>query len=103
MALDKDIVVSTTEELLPFLWTSGYHTETHQVVNYFHRADLIKRGLLSQASLCPPRTFQTAENVVYHLRHDPSYKKTIADTAQLYNIPDLPAALGNFILRVSHD
>jgi hypothetical protein len=103
MALGEDIVVSTTEELLPFLWTSGYHTETHQVVDYFHRADLIKRGLLSQASLCPPRTFQSAENVVYHLRRDPSYKKTIADTAQLYNIPDLPAALGNFILHVSHD
>lgn len=103
MALGEDIIVSTTEELLPFLWTSGYHTETHQVIDYFHRADLIKRGLLSQASLCPPRTFQSAENVVYHLHRDPSYKKTIADTARLYNIPDLPAALGNFILRVSHD
>ena len=98
IALRKDIIVSTTEELLPFLWTSGYHTGTPQIIDYFHRADLIKRGLLSQASLCPPRTSQSAENVVYHLSRDPSYKKTIADTARLYNIPDLPAAIGNFIL-----
>ena len=32
-----------------------------------------------------------------------SYKKTIRDTAQLYDIPDLSAAISNFILRVSHD
>jgi len=54
IALREDIIVSTTEELLPFLWTSGYHTGTPQIVDYFHRADLIKRNLLSQASLRPP-------------------------------------------------
>ena len=103
IALREDIIVSTTEELLPFLWTSGYHTGTPQITDYFYRTDLVKRGLLGQASLCPSRTSQIAENVVYHLSRDPSYKKTIADMAQLYNIPDLPAAMGNFILRVSCD
>jgi hypothetical protein len=98
MVLREDVVVTTTAELLPFLWTSGYHAGTPQIVDYFHRADLIKRGLLTQAWLCPPRTFQSAKNTVYHLSRDPSYNKTIADAAQLYNIPDLPAAISSFIL-----
>jgi hypothetical protein len=102
-ALLEDIIVSTTAELLPLLWTSGYHAGTPQIVDYFHRADLIKRGLLNQASLCPPRTYQSAQNTVYHLSRDPSYKKTIGDAAQLYNIPDLSAAIGSFILRVGND
>ena len=98
-----DDIISTTAELLPFLWTSGYHAGTPQVIDYFHRADLIKRGLLNQAQLCPPRTFQSAENTVYHLSRDPSYRQMIADTAQLYNIPDLPAAIGSFILRINNN
>ncbi len=103
MALREGVIISTTAELLPFLWTSGYHTGTPQIIDYFHRADLIKRGLLNQAQLCPPQTFQSAENTVCHLSRDPSYKKTIADTAEFYNILDLPAAIGSFILRVGND
>ena len=50
----------------------------------------------------PPRTYQCAENIVYHLIRDPSYsKKTIAEVAELYNIPDLPAAIGRFISCVT--
>jgi len=41
MALREDVVVTTTTELLPFLWTSGYHAGTPQIVDYFHHADLI--------------------------------------------------------------
>jgi hypothetical protein len=103
IALSEEVIVSTTAELLPFLWTSGYHAGTPQVIDYFHRADLIKRDLLTQASLRPPRTCQSAENIVYHLSRDPCYKKTITAAAQLYKIPDLPAAVGNFILRVCND
>ena len=35
-------VVSTTAQLLPFLWTSGYHIGTPRIVDYFYRADLMK-------------------------------------------------------------
>jgi hypothetical protein len=52
--------------------------------------------------LQPPRTYQCAENVVYHLACDPSYpKRTIAEVAQLYNLPDLAEAIGSFIKRVA--
>jgi Plavaka transposase len=104
--LREDFIISTTSELLPFLWTSGYDTGTSRVVDYFYTADLIKKGLLgaNQSSLQPPRTYQCAENIVYHLIRDPFYsKKTIAEAAQLYNIPDLPAAIGNFILHITSD
>ena len=99
---NEDVIVSTTAELLPFLWTSGYHDGTPQIVDYFRRADLVARGLL-QPDFCPPRTYQSAENIVYHLSRDPVCKLTIEDAADLYNIPDLPAAIGSFIMRVSDD
>ena len=100
----EDVIVSTTAELLPFLWTSGYQAGISRIeVDYFYRADLIKRGLLSHALLCPPRTYQSSENTVFHLSRDPAYRKTITEAAQLYSIPDLPAAIGSFILRVSND
>ena len=47
----EDVAVSTMAQLLPFLWTSGYHTGTPQVMDYFYRADLLKRGLLNQSTL----------------------------------------------------
>ena len=100
---DGDSVASTTSQLLPFLWTSGYHSGSSRIVDYFYKADLVKRGLLNQSFLRPPRTYQSAENTVYHLSRDPNYKKTITEAAQLYNIPDLPAAIGSFILLVSSD
>lgn len=107
--LGDDFIVSTTSELLPFLWTSGYNTGTSRVPDYFHTADLVKKGLSglsrgSHSSLKPPRTYQCAENLVYHLIRDPAYsKKTITEVAQLYNIHDLSPAIGSFILCISSD
>jgi Plavaka transposase len=109
--LRDDFIISTTSELLPFLWTSGYDTTgTSRVPDYFHTADLVKKGLsglsrgVGRSSLQPPRTYQCAENIVYHLIRDPSYsKKTIAEVAELYNIPDLPAAIGSFVSRITSD
>ena len=103
-----DFIISTTSELLPFLWTSAYDTGTSRIPDYFHTADLVKKGLsgLSRGgeSLRPPRTYQCAKNIVYHLNRDPAYtKKLIDEAAQLYNIPDLPAAIANFILRITRD
>jgi len=53
-------------------------------------AELVRKGLSglsrgsNQSSLQPPRTYQCAENFVYHLARDPSYsKKTIV-------APDIP-------------
>jgi Plavaka transposase len=104
----RDDFISTTEELLPFLWTSGYDTGSSRVPDYFHKADLVRRGLLGLTkggqSLKPPRTHQCTENTLYHLIRDPSFsKKTIAEVAQLYSIPDLAAAIGSFISRICID
>ena len=103
-----DFIVSTTSELLPFLWSTGYDTGTSRVPDYFHTADLVRKGLSGLtrggSPLQPPRTYQCAENIVYHLTRDPAYSlKTINEIAQLYNIPDLPAAVGAFIFRITRD
>jgi hypothetical protein len=104
----RDFIISTTSELLPFLWISGYDTGTSRVPDYFYTAELVKKGLVGlsrtrdKSPLQPPRTYQCAENVVYHLARDPSYpKRTIAEVAQLYNLPDLAEAIGSFIKRVA--
>ena len=104
----EDFIVPTTSELLPFLWTSGYNTRTPQFPDYFHNADLVKNGLsglsrgTNQSPLQPPRTYQCAENIVYHLARDPAFsKKTIMEAAELYGIPDLLAAIGNYIVCVT--
>ena len=102
LAFHDDLIVSTTSQLLPFLSSSSSHAGTPKITDYFHRADLIKQGSLNP-SLRPPRTYQSTENIVYHLTRDPSYKKTITETADLFNLPDLSAAIGSFILHVSSD
>jgi hypothetical protein len=103
-SLRDDFIISSTSELLPFLWTSGFNTETSRIPDYFHTADLVKKGLLGLSRgtpLQPFRTYQCAENVVYHLSASPTYrKKTITEAARLYNIPDLSDAIGSFILHV---
>jgi hypothetical protein len=104
-----EFIISTTSELLPFLWTSGYDTGTSRIPDYFHTADLVKRGLAglsrtTHRSLQPPRTYQCAENIVYHLARDPSDpRQTIAEVAQRYNIPDLAEAIGSFIMHITND
>ena len=95
-----DVVVSTTAQLLPFLWTSGYHIGTPRIVDYFYRAGLIKRGLLNQSTLRPLRTYQITENIVYHLSRDPAYKITISEATDLFNIQDLSAAIGSYITHL---
>jgi hypothetical protein len=44
-SLCDNFFISTTLELLPFLWTSGYDTGTSRVPDYFHTAGLVKKGL----------------------------------------------------------
>ena len=97
----REDVVSTTAQLLPFLWTSGYHIGTPRIVDYFYHADLMKRGLLNQSSLRPFRTYQSTENIVYHLSCDPSYKITISEATDLFDIQDLSAAIGSYIMHHS--
>ncbi len=62
-SLPEDFIVSTTLELLPFLWTSGYDDiGMTQIPNpdYFHMAKLVRKGLsglsrgANQSSLQPP-------------------------------------------------
>lgn len=90
--------VSTTSELLPLLSTFDYDPKSSlPITNYFYRA----KHQNDSPSLNPPRTFQSADNVVYHLNRDPKYAKTPIDQiAQLYNIPDLPGAITDFISRI---
>jgi hypothetical protein len=42
----RDFIISTTSELLPFLWISGYDTGTSRVPDYFYTAELVKKGLV---------------------------------------------------------
>ena len=104
---EEDCIVSATSDLFPFLWTFGYDTTStsSKVPDYFYTANLVKRGLLGLlkgSPLIPSRTYQCADNVVYHLARDPCHTKiTIMDAAQLYNIPDLPVAIASFIARVT--
>jgi uncharacterized protein DUF6830 len=103
-----NVNISTTSELLPFLWTSGFDTGTSRVPDYFHTAELVKKGLSGLTrgghSLKPPRTYHCTDNIVYHLMRDPAYSQTtIPEVAQLYNIPDLPDAIGAFISRITRD
>jgi hypothetical protein len=102
-ATDGGVVATTTSQLLPFLWTSNYCTGAPRITDYFYQANLLNRGLLNLSSLHPPRTYQSAENIVYHINRLPTYRLTIAGAAQLFNIPDLPGAIGSFILRVTKD
>ena len=63
-SLCDNFLISTTLELLPFLWTSGYDTGTSWVPDYFHTMDLVKEGLsglsggAGWSSLQPPQTYQ---------------------------------------------
>ncbi len=95
---DENFRVSTTAELLPLLTTFGYEPESpRSITNYFYRAKH-----QNDPSLNPPRTFQCTDNIVCHLSRDPKYAKTPIDQlAQLYNIPDLPGAIADFISRTS--
>jgi hypothetical protein len=88
--------VSTTAELLPLLSTLGYEPESSRpITDYFYHAKH-----QDNPSLNPPRTFQCTDNIVCHLSRDPKYAKTPIDQlARLYNIPDLPGAIADFISR----
>ena len=93
--------VSTTTELLPLLSTFGYNSSSRRsITNYFYRAKLVKDGSIQSG--VPLRTFQSASNIACHLNRDPTYPKTtISDIVKLYNIPDFPGAISDFISRTS--
>jgi hypothetical protein len=94
---DESFRVSTTAELLPLISTLGYNAESpRSITNYFYHAKHQNDPFLN-----PPRTFHCADNIVCHLNRDPKYSKTPIDQlAQLYNIPDLPGAIADFISRI---
>ena len=87
--------VSTTEELLSLLSNFGYEPDSPRTnTDYFYRA---KR----QPSLNPPRTFHCTDNIVCHLNRDPKVAKIpINQLVRLYDLPDLPGAIADFISRI---
>ncbi|CAA7259005.1 unnamed protein product [Cyclocybe aegerita] len=76
---DAPLLVNATGELMTLIDPVKYRQHSgRKPTDYFYRATLLKRGLLSTASQ-PPRTHRSAENVVFHLRHDPSFKRLFID------------------------
>jgi hypothetical protein len=43
-SLHDNFFILTTSEILPFLWTSGYDTETSRVPDYFIQQILSRKG-----------------------------------------------------------
>ncbi len=99
--LHETIQVSTTSDLLDNIHpVSSLAGNSRQIVDYFQVASHLKSGKIKNAPL-PFRTHQSSHQVAFHLTRDPSCKRlTIAEVAEKYNLPDLWAALGDFLHRM---
>ena len=96
---ENTFTISSTSDLLTYIATSGYDTGSpRKVTDYFYRANLLRNKSLAVSSLIPPRTYQSAENFVYHLSRDPNYRGLSIDhVAKRFKIPDLHPAIADFI------
>ncbi|KAF9521663.1 hypothetical protein CPB83DRAFT_778363, partial [Crepidotus variabilis] len=94
--------LATTSELLASLLPTGYHAAAARraLTDYFYRAKLLRHGLLNNCP-SPPRTLQSADNVVYHLSRDPNLKRLTVDEAAItFQLPDLRSALSDYLKRL---
>jgi hypothetical protein len=95
--------VTSTSDLLCLLHTlTGFKSGPKRgITDYFYRADLVRRGLLTASSLLPHRTHQSTTNVVFHLNRGPSLRRQPIDNiARLFGIGDLRPAIADFISRL---
>ena len=92
--------VSATSDLLENIRSlSG----TRYPVNYFEIASKLKSGEIHNAPF-PYRTHQSSPQVAFHLTQDPNHKRLlIAEVAMKYDLPDLWAALGDYLHRMDSE
>jgi len=95
-------IVSTTADLLSDIDTvSGLGQPPRHEVDYFIMSSKLQNGLNPTVPR-PYRTFQSSPNVAYHLTRDPTFKASLVDNvASQFNIPDLRAALGDYLIRIA--
>ena len=96
--------VTSTSDLLSLLHTStGFKSGPKRgITDYFYRADLVRRGLLTASSLIPHQTHQSTTNVVFHLSRDPSLRRQpIDDITRWFGIEDLSSAIADCISHLN--
>jgi len=92
--------ISSSDQLLSEVETVASLSGTRHLVDYFALAKEIVDGQ-HPTSPKPYRTGLCSQNVVFHLTRDPSYKQMLVDdVALLHKLPDLRAALGDYLQRV---
>ncbi|KAJ3491611.1 hypothetical protein NLJ89_g11320 [Agrocybe chaxingu] len=99
----RTLSVNATEQLLSLISPIGGlpGASKRNTADYFYLATLLQRGLVCNARL-PHRTLCCADNVVFHLSRDPSYKRlAIDDVAKEFGLPDLRPAIADYITRLS--
>lgn len=93
--------VSTSADLLDAI--SPMSASRHaSMVDYFAKAAKLLQGQVPKAPL-PYRTFIVADGkVCINLPRDHALKKTVDQVAELYALPDLRAALNDFLVRAKN-
>jgi len=94
--------ISSTEVLLSEIDTvSGIGNSSDHMVDYFLLSSELQAGQ-SLTAYRPYRTFQSSRNIAVHLTRDPSYKRMLVDeVGKMFNLPDLHAALGDYLVRIA--
>ena len=96
--------VSATSDLLENICSvSSLAGSSRYPVDYFQIASKLKSGEIHNAPF-PYRTHQSSPQVAFHLTRDPNHKRLlIAEVATKYNLPDLQAALGDYLHRMNSE
>jgi hypothetical protein len=94
---NADEIVSTTANLKEHLEPLGYHTgPSKQPLNFFEHAQTLQKAM-------PPRTFvDRTGSAAFHLTARCSFLQMTVDEAALhFKLPDLRAALSDYIFRAT--
>ncbi|KAL4258098.1 hypothetical protein AB1N83_009164 [Pleurotus pulmonarius] len=93
--------VSTSADLLDAISPTSASRHA-SMVDYFAKAAKLLQGQVPKAPL-PYRTFIVADGkVCINLPRDHALKKTVDQVAELYALPDLRAALNDFLVRAKN-
>ncbi|KAJ3515808.1 hypothetical protein NLJ89_g1535 [Agrocybe chaxingu] len=92
--------VTSTAQLVSLIDPVGGSLKKGQSeTNYFYRATLLQKGAIN--SLLPHRTIRSAENVVFHLCRNPTFKQlAVDDVSTQFELPDLRPALADYLNRL---
>jgi Plavaka transposase len=101
---EDDFLVTSSSSLLTHIDpVSSLSGPYRNIVDYFYRASELKQLLQHRKDIpLPLRTSECSSHVAIHLGRDPSYKQLLVDeVAQMYQIPDLRPALGDYLQRIT--